>query len=915
MNGLLFSLMICTAAGASDGDAYHRPLELFLNNIRLGAESPKRSEENYATIEPGGSVGQTFKTGPGETTVARIAIWECFWHETWDPDEVLLMTLWDSPEKKVAYGRYPIPYSQRMWESAVPFFLLEARVEPNRSYYFELTTRLTPMRPASIPKEWLLEKQRPGIAGGDRKVGGIGIARADYPDGTAYLDGQPQDYDLWFQVHVRPELDRDAVYQKAFDRFDLDYPPLAAVKTAVQAKDWDKAVTELVRHFENREDLIDAERRRPKFDPSFDPDWADWTWLQQVRLEDGYYEDLRPNWNHYALWPERGGVGLTRTGLRKPLSIAYEHTGNPKYAQAFNDLIMNFLIYCPSPADAGVYKLGERIPSNLPAGLSGGSMWSALSIGARMLHGFHYYTSFIESPFFTEDTRAAWIINLGQLAEVLEYMRGGGNWATQMSDALMKFGHTYPEFKRAKIWYKLGAENLIENALHTVKPDGVLQEPTTNYHILVLNRYSQAVMNAQKMGVDLPQKMVDLTEKMFDFLLYSTMPDGLLPAWGDSNPPTDAKDFMLRGAKIYDRPDFTYIATGGKEGSPPKETSYAFPDGGFYYMRSGWGPWDNYMGIRCGPFGSHGHFDALSVIVAAMGRTVLIDPGVHTYGTPQCRELSSTLSHNTVAMATRNARSSVKDAWMTTDGFDFFAGHNTGYHDACELQQYRRIFYIKNDPWESGLWVLLDDIAKMNDNLQPSYEMMLHFRFAPIDIADDAGKMRVWTESGDNGDGNLLIDVLDKQGLQLVRDQKIAVWGELQKVPDVCFVRNGALPVTFSSLLVPYRGDQQPNYEAKVLTTDDSATRAVWIEAADSAVLVAGAGLESLTEGTGQLSVTLPDGREVSMNGSAAAVLLNQQDGQWKPAHVYGWRLQTLTFGDQKLVDEKEVIQKVDWPI
>lgn len=84
--------------------------------------------------------------------------------------------------------------------------------------------------------------------------------------------------------------------------------------------------------------------------------------------------DLIPYWNHYAFWPERGGVGLTQVGLRKCLAYAYANTGNEKYAKAFNDMLFHLFLHCPSPFWAGVFRRDEVIPAALPPGLAGGSM-------------------------------------------------------------------------------------------------------------------------------------------------------------------------------------------------------------------------------------------------------------------------------------------------------------------------------------------------------------------------------------------------------------------------------------------------------------------------------------------------------------------------------------------------------------
>lgn len=73
------------------------------------------------------------------------------------------------------------------------------------------------------------------MVGGDGRIEAVGVADADYADGAAYVNAKEDAAsDLWFEVHERPRLD-----------------------DAVDARDWDAAVTALVRHFESREDLVD----------------------------------------------------------------------------------------------------------------------------------------------------------------------------------------------------------------------------------------------------------------------------------------------------------------------------------------------------------------------------------------------------------------------------------------------------------------------------------------------------------------------------------------------------------------------------------------------------------------------------------------------------------------------------------
>jgi hypothetical protein len=890
-------------AGASCGPV----LDDILNCIVLDGRTASRDEARHCGIEPTRPVGQTFVTGDGVGKVFRIAVWQAFWHETWQADEVLVMTLWDSPYKRTAYGRCGIPYARRMWEGAVPMFTLDARVEPSRRYYFELTVEVQPLRPATLPRGWVLSGKRPGFADGDGKLDGVGIAKDDYADGCAYVGGEAQDFDLWFQVHARKHRDRDGLYREAFDRFDLSYPPLRPLREAVEARDWERATAALVRHFEGRGDLVPPDRQPPRYDPEYDTREADLACEHEVLLADGTTVDLGPEWNHFALWPERGGVGLTRSGLRKALAAAYEHTGNEKYARAFDDMLAHLFVQCPSPIRAGAYGPDGTIPAALPPGIAGGPMWSGLSIGARMGHGFAYYARLVDSPCFTPDVRAAFIINLGEMAEVLERMKGGGNWETQMADSLFDFGLTYPEFRGAKARVEQGLATLVRNALSTVHADGTLQEPSINYHTLVMGRYASVIERARALKLAVPDEMVKLTERMYEFVMYSALPDGMLPLWGDANPPMSTNT-LAEGAELFRRQDFRFAASGGKEGTPPRLTSVGFPDGGFYYMRTGWRPDSDYMAIRCGPYGSHGHQDTLSLIACARGRLALIDPGVYTYGTPECQELTETRSHNTVTVDDRNAAAGKADGWVTSERFDFFAGHSEGYRGLTDVHHHRRVWFLKPFEGHPALWVVLDDVTGAGE-----HEAVLRYRFAPLAAHHDAEDLRAWTTGKG---GNLLVAVLERGRARMEPGDGIAAagWEKLTRVPVASFRERGQLPIAFTSVLVPFEGSAPAACDGTLIAVrpESEGARAVWATSGDEAALVVAGGLNAFEAAPTELAFALPDGRPTAVRAAGGALRFVRQADRWQARNLHGVRVQSVSLGGQALFSAGQAKDSID---
>lgn len=884
-----------------------------LNCQRMGAQTATRDESRLATVTSDAPIGQTFRVGPEVHEVARIAVYQQFWDESWQPDENLVLTLWDSPQRQVALGRDSIPYERRIWESALSMFTLEAPVEPDREYYFELTVELTPPRLAVTPREWQVARKRPGFAGGDGTINAIGIASDAYDAGVATLGGNKQEYDLLFQVHVRHRVDRDALYQEAFARFNLDYPPLASVRAAVLARDWDRAVLELVRHFESREDLLTPQTRTPGRSFTYDTREADLAAQHRVLLDDRSTSiDIGPNWNYFQNWPERGGVGLTRGGMRKPLGEAYLATGNPKYAYAFNDMVRRFYLDYPSPLRAGLYKEGEEIRSDLPPGLAGGSVWSALSIGARMLHGFHYYSIFSGSNAFTQDVRAMWIINLGEMADVLAQMKGYGNWATQMASALFQFGEKFPEYRRSRDWFKKGFDGLVVSALESVRPDGVLREPTSNYHNLVLNRYSGAMQHARRLKLEVPAKMASLVEKMMDFQMYSTLPDGTQPVWGDTFYPM-RPELLERGAELFDRPDMLYVATGGAKGTRPAHTSYAFPDGGFYYMRSSWDRDAHYIGLRCGPYGSHGHSDSLSILASAYGTDILIDPGVLTYGSPEARELHATASHNTVTVDDRDAHPARPVAWVSRDTFDYFAGQGAGYRDLLTPVT-RRVWFLKPMGSTPAMWVVFDDVGAPRPASRPATQtasqpeipasarrLSLRYRFAQLPVQTD-GQRDVWSAGPE---GNLLIRLIDANPAKLTLRKAIADRKGMTEVPLAIYEKLG-LPGGFTTVMAPFKGPQPPRCDTTLLTARglSDTGRAVWFERDEDAVVLVLNG-NGTRDDSASVSVETPAGI-LNLRGAGCAVRFAKTARGHNPVSICGLWLREATLAGKPLVPARE---------
>ncbi|MCX8053076.1 MAG: heparinase II/III family protein, partial [Armatimonadetes bacterium] len=652
-------------------------LDRILNNMILDVTSGGLNQKEFKVVTPDRPIGQTFTTGPKTVEVSRIAIAAPYWHESWTEGESLVMTLWDSPAKSKQIASAEMPYKWRAWEGTVIMYTLNAVVQPSTQYYFELT-----------------------VKGGDGEIVGIYLG-GDYEQGQAFEAGKPADRNIWFEVHSRPIFDRDAVYADRFKDWNLDYPGLEKVKAAVAAKDWDKAVDELVAYYEARADLVNPEDK-PKKNPDFDPTDADLALDMKYRESKEVVVDLGPNWNHYRIWPTRGGVGLTRTGLFKFFRAGYINTGDEKYAKGFNEFMTHFLNDMPSPLRAGVIKPTDKDVNPAPGpGLAGASMWAGLSIGARMNQMWWAYSGFHSSPNFTRDIRAGMIFNMVDMATVLSMQKGGGNWESQMTTALYEFAERHPELAKSKQWFEKGLNEMIANLWSTSRADGSVQEPTFGYTTLIINRYRALLDTCRKLKISLDPKYIRRVEKTIEYLMYNTEPDGLLPSRGDTFNFVNGLGLLSWGADFFGREDFRYVATSGKTGRIPSGTSEFFPIGGWMVMRSDWSRNALYLNLHNGKDMGHGHYDQLSIVVDAYGAKLIVDPGCYIYGTPEHEKLRKTTSHATVTVddADTHVYETGSNYWACMTSMDYYEGTNIGYRGVPGVLHTRKVVFFK--PWST----------------------------------------------------------------------------------------------------------------------------------------------------------------------------------------------------------------------
>jgi uncharacterized heparinase superfamily protein len=230
--------------------------------------------------------------------------------------------------------------------------------------------------------------------------------------------------------------------------------------------------------------------------------------------------------------------------------------------------------------------------------------------------------------------------------------------------AIFMAGVVFPEFERAAAWRELALEETMANVRADLLPDGVHCEQSSDYHHLALRNWLQIRALAADNGHVVPREFDRALEAALEFSLHVHQPSGVVPSFSDG----DVRGFLpllAQGAALFDRGDMQFVASGGREGTTPRQRVAHFPISGYHVLRSDWNDANaQHLVFDCGPLGegNHGHFDALSFELAAHGRALVVDPGRYTYSEATSADdpcnwrlhFRGTAAHNTVCVDGRN---------------------------------------------------------------------------------------------------------------------------------------------------------------------------------------------------------------------------------------------------------------------
>lgn len=497
-----------------------------------------------------------------------------------------------------------------------------------------------------------------------------------------------------------------------------------------------------------------------------------------------------------------------------------------------------------------------------------GINWTcAMEVAIRLVNWIWTYYFFYDSPSFTYKMRIKFLKSL--LAHCrfiftnLENLGIRNNHYLANLVGLIYAGTLFSEFKEAKVWSDFALAELLKEINHQFYPDGVNFEASISYHRLSLELIFSAILLVRLNDIEILKDIKAHLNRMFEFIMGYTKPDGSSPQVGDSDDgrlhilseytkshSNDHRYLLAIGAVLFERTDLGRAATRfweeafwllGKESlerferlektkSSPK--SHSFKDSGIYIVRKD----DLYMIIDAGGngqdgAGGHAHNDIMSFELYAHDKTFIIDPGTYAYtGDLKMRnEFRSTKFHNTLVVDDEeinrinktnlfflNNDASVQvTKWKVTNSFDFFEGYHTGYTRLKKPILHRRQIYFNK---EKRFWILRDILTGKG-----THKADVYFHFTPLKL--ESYDKHLYSIITNCEGANLQILPLETKDLsvEIFESWVSSSYGKKQMAPVAKYAKLSQLPISFTFAVLPTKMNEELSigYIEKVLLEDE----------------------------------------------------------------------------------------------
>ena len=319
---------------------------------------------------------------------------------------------------------------------------------------------------------------------------------------------------------------------------------------------------------------------------------------------------------------------------------------------------------------------------------------------------------------------------------------------------LLCLSAVFSDGSEGREWAQWAAAELVSELPHQVRPDACDHEASIPYHRLVTELFVCGFQAAEALAPGaVSHEDREVVDRMLGFVRDYTRADGLAPQVGDA----DDGRFLPLGDYGLDPRSHLHLFRQWRSRYTPATTHAAYPDGGYWVIRSG----DVYVLVRCGDVGlggqgSHAHNDALSFEFALGRQPLVVDAGsfVYTADPAERNRFRSTAMHSTLQLddaeqnplsatalfAMDDRRRAEALSWEPAAGSAAFTGRHHGYESLDPPATHTRRFQVQDG---AATLLITDTVSSAAE-----HEAQWTFVLAPCQVSVDAGRVSARFESG-----------------------------------------------------------------------------------------------------------------------------------------------------------------------
>ena len=522
---------------------------------------------------------------------------------------------------------------------------------------------------------------------------------------------------------------------------------------------------------------------------------------------------------------QSGQYGFHYLFWLRPVLHEYVRCGEDKYRRCLLDILGQYY------RQRGM--IDWRIPHIHPVYYELGS-WAKIGL---MLPAYAFLAG--DKSMSADDYEAMLKLLLGfarSLYRIQETGYRAGNHQIAGVNALYWMGCTLHEFREASQWRRRARRIMLLHVAKDYYSDGGHGERCWGYGRMSLRNmlkfYRIGLLRNHLKGSG-AAAMRGLLKKSFRWFAATVSPTLDMPNYGDGAIES-ARDVFTEAIKTF--PEMAEDT--GLLGVDRSGSCILYPSG-YAFMRHGDGDDAPYMSINFGPSGGwHTHDDLLDFTLWRYGQPIIEEAGrFGSYDHPLNPLFRSAVAHNQIVIEhcvmNRNDHRGRDVVWHSTDKADFFSAfhlaYKTSHHSNQQVKVQRHIVFVKPQSKDGvAYWVIHDVVTAMEYIFQASSYLhatrpfrILRPGLARVEgnpsclvaLAEPDGIRRFQTDADYTEQET---DGLDREHYKFASQRHRLVATSWRDIGD-------RRPITFTTLLMPFKGRRIPQVSIQPLPGNGTA--------------------------------------------------------------------------------------------